>query len=77
MEKREDGKDSDEFTGFFNSKGILISMDGAFFGIWDKIKMFKYFGFGQLISFTRWIEEFIKKFTRYLMSTYFIVNSVI
>lgn len=64
LEKREDGKDSDEFTGFFNSKGILISMDGAFFGIWDKIKMFKYFGFGQLISFTRWIEEFIKKFTR-------------
>lgn len=69
LKKRDDGKDSDEFTGFFNTKGILISMDGAFFGICDKIRMFNYFGFGQLISFTRWIEDFLKKFTRYLKST--------
>jgi hypothetical protein len=62
LEKREDSKD--EFTGFFDANGLLISMDGFLFGLSDKIRMFQYFGFFQLVKFTRWIEEFLKKFTR-------------
>ena len=64
LEKRCDDKDSDTYVGFYDSNGILISMDGSFFGIMDKIRMFNYFGFFQLIRFTRWIETFLEKFSR-------------
>jgi len=62
LEKRED--DKDEFHGFYNADGLLLSLNGAYFGLFDKIKMFKYFGFVQLVTFFRWIEDFLKKFTK-------------
>ena len=34
LEKRED--DKDEFHGFYNADGLLLSLNGAYFGLFDK-----------------------------------------
>lgn len=64
LKKRDDDKDSDSFVGFYDSKGVLLSLDGKYFGISDKFRMFKYFGLIQLIRFTRRIQAFVNKFVR-------------
>lgn len=45
-------------------------MTGDYFGILDKIRSFRHFGFFQLIKLTRWINSLVNDFSKYIVLTF-------
>jgi len=76
LEKKDDDKSSDEYVGFYDSNKIVYEQRGDYFGILDKIKSFRHFGFFQLIGLLRWVTSLVNDFSKFVLFSSLILVKV-
>lgn len=45
LEKAEDDNSKNKYTALYDSNGIIIELTGKYFGLLDKLKLIRHFGF--------------------------------
>jgi hypothetical protein len=53
--------------GLFDKNGLILEKRGDYFGILDKIRFIRHFGFLQLLKFDKWVENFTDQFSKYAL----------
>ena len=62
--KQRDIDESHDSMIIFDSNGIVLKQTGKWFDIVDKLRMFKHFGFFQLLKLKSWIAALVNDFSR-------------
>ncbi|CAF0785178.1 unnamed protein product [Brachionus calyciflorus] len=64
LKKKDQEEKRKSIVGLFDSNGLLFNTTGNLFGLLDKIRFLRHFGFFQLLKFKKWIRMFIKNFSK-------------
>jgi hypothetical protein len=51
--------------GLFDKNGLILEKRGDYFGILDKLRFIRYFGFLQLLKFDKFVEKYTDQFSKY------------